>query len=344
MRTCKSNYIEPRQGWLLISLRCSQALVVGALVLGIFVIPASVTFAVDCAFDHSNSDIYGYRFTIQTFESICAGPPDVRFRQPDIVARPGRYTVTASSIDGRTKSWTVTATRPGVYRFFAPGIGGSQFVVWWPALGIPSLMSFIGATYTHGNRDDNLSIADLRRVITNRRISVTCGTISRLLNNILSDLGSESRLAYSITTRSKNGLDDGHIMLEVWEASKWVLYDPDSRTMFGTKQRPLSVADLDSDFRPNVYKNVTPLGPPLTLDHFGFVDSSGVDLSFLEERSRVSAKALGKWYRRVLGRVGVEMGGSVLFARSREPRVDTLVLSSFPAAKFVPLVELKRGP
>lgn len=317
---------------------------IGMVVLSILVFPPSRSVAEDCAFDPNSEDIYGYRFTTQTFESICAGPPELRFREPNIVARPGRYTVTASSIDGRTKSWTVTATRPGVYRFFAPGIGGSQFVVWWPALGIPSLMSFIGAAYTHGNRDDNRSIADLRRVITDRRISVTCGTISRLLKNILSDLGSESRLAYSITTRSKNGLDDGHIMLEVWEANKWVLYDPDSRTMFGTKQKPLSVADLDSNFRPNVYKNITPLGPPLTLDHFGFVDSSGVDLSFLEERSRVSAKALGKWYRRVLGRVGVEVGGGVFFARSREPQVDTLVLSSFPAAKFLPRVELRRGP
>jgi len=205
-------------------------------------------------------------------------------------------------------------------------------------------MEYFSYLYTHGNRDDRLTADELIRMAKVRRISVTCGTVSRLLQQVLADLKIRSRIVQSITTRTRNGLDDGHVMLEVWSRKGWTLFDPDSRTMFGSVRYHLGVADIQTGFNPKVGENITQLGPPLTLDHFHFVTDTGVDLAFLEERSRISPAALEQWYRRVLGRIGVESGGKMLFVRSRHDRDNALVESLFPSVRFVSAKSLRSSP
>lgn len=298
----------------------------------------------DCAFDVTKGDIYGYRVNSDLFEEICVSEHSRLHPEPKLVSLPGTYSLEATTASGVTSSWSVVAKRPGVYRFFSPVSGGRQFIVWWPSLGVTKLMEYFSYLYTHGNRDDRLSADELIRLARVRRISVTCGTVSRLLQQVLAELKIRSRIVQSITTRTRNGLDDGHVMLEVWSRKRWMLFDPDSRTMFGSVRNQLGVADMQTGFNPKVGENITQLGPPLTLDHFHFVTDTGVDLAFLEERSRISASALEQWYRRVLGRIGVESGEKMLFVRSRQASVNALVKSLFPSVRFVSVKSLRSSP
>ena len=298
----------------------------------------------NCAFDVTNGDVYGYRVNSDLLEEICVLEHSRMHPEPKIVSLPGTYSFEMTTASGVTSSWSVIAKRPGVYRFFSPVSGGRQFVVWWPSLGVTKLMEYFSYLYTHGNRDDHLNADELIQLAKVRRISVTCGTVSRLLQQVLTELKIKSRIVQSITTRTRNGLDDGHVLLEVWSRKRWTLFDPDSRTMFGSIRNQLGVADLQNGFIPKVGVNITQLGPPLTLDHFHFVTDTGVDLAFLEERSRISASALEQWYLRVLGRIGVESGGEMLFVRSRQDSVNALVASLFPSVRFVSVKFLKSSP
>jgi hypothetical protein len=137
--------------------------------------------------------------------------------------------------------------------------------------------------YLHGNKDDSLSIEEPKVASLNRKLSVTCGIIVQLLIELFSDFGTDARQAVNFTLMETNGLDDGHTMLEIKVDGRWVLFDPDSRTVFGNGDNLLGVVDLASNFQPLVGVNIMQLGPLSSMDSSGFLDENNVDLSFLEE-------------------------------------------------------------
>jgi hypothetical protein len=73
----------------------------------------------------------------------------------------------------------------------------------------------------------------------------------------------------------------------------------------------------------------------MMIDVGGFVDAQGNDLSFLEQRSRVSSASLTTWYKRVLGVVGVEINGTYYFNNRVDDRRVQVIQSQFPANKLV---------
>jgi hypothetical protein len=138
-----------------------------------------------------------------------------------------------------------------------------------------------------------------------------------------------------------NGLDDGHIMLEAKVDGKWALFDPNSRTVFGNGDILLGVADLASNFRPLVGVNIMQLGPLSAIDNSGFLDENNVDLSFLEEKSRVSPASLSDWYSKVLGTVGIHVGSAYLFPISVSAFAEQRIKSFYPSVEFVALETLR---
>jgi hypothetical protein len=231
--------------------------------------------------------------------------------------------------------FSIDAREPGLYRFFVPGFGGQQFLVWEPELGIVSFMTDVGYIYLHGNKDNSLSVEELEVASLNRKLSVTCGTIVMLLIDLLSDFGIDARQALSVTLMEINGLDDGHVMLETKVDGKWVLFDPDSRTVFGDGDYLLGVADLASNFRPLVGVNIMQLGPLSSMDNSGFLDENNVDLSFLEEKSRISPESLSNWYARILGSVGIQVGSVYMFPTAVSAFVEQRVRFFYPTVEFV---------
>lgn len=73
----------------------------------------------------------------------------------------------------------------------------------------------------------------------------------------------------------------------------------------------------------------------MMVDVGGFLDAKGNDLSFLEQRSRISSVSLTKWYRRVLEVVGVEIDGTYYFNNRVDDRRLQVIQSQFPTNKLV---------
>jgi hypothetical protein len=306
--------------------------------------PTAARSAGSCAFELQPQGLVAYRMSDSTVEEVCVHDATSEPNTHELISKAGWLTLEMNSPAGDTLRWSVIAKKPGVYRFFAPRFGSRQVVVWWPSLGITRLFVYLSFVSEHGNRDDSRSDVDLETIVRERRISVTCGTISRFIQSLLHDLGITSRLAVSTTLRSLNQLDDGHIMLEVWWKKKWFLFDPDSSTYFGTKARQLGVADLQRQFVPTVGRNITSYGNMMLVDNSGFVASDGTNLSFLEERSRLSNQFLTLWYRRVLGRVGVLEGDQTFFASGANESANARVKYMFPSAQFVAITRLTSSP
>jgi hypothetical protein len=302
----------------------------------------AVETASSCSFSPSTGDIYGYRISQNEIFDACTTEGTAPALPDQLVIRPGIYLLSFPKEDGGLFSRVISATKPGVYKFIVPGLGSRQFQVWWPKLGVTRLMTDLGYLYVHGNRDDQFDMGTLASIGTQRNLSVTCGTISNLTRSILKKFQIESRIVVSRTLERPYGLDDGHIMLEIRDGKSWVLFDPDSRSFFGTKKHKLGVADLPIGFVPLVGKNIQVYGPLMMVDVGGFLDAKGNDLSFLEQRSRISSVSLTKWYRRVLEVVGVEIDGTYYFNNRVDDRRLQVIQSQFPTNKLVSSKFLRR--
>jgi hypothetical protein len=58
-------------------------------------------------------------------------------------------------------------------------------------------------------------------------------------------------------------------------------------------------------------------------------------LSLIEERSHTTTQALGEWYERVLGRVGVIVDAVPYFGQSANSFENERVIDMYPNARFV---------
>ena len=289
----------------------------------------------NCSFSPPNGEMISYRISQNEIFDVCTSIGTAKPLPNQLVVGPGVYLLSFQKDNGEALSQVVMAKKPGIYKVIAPGLGSRQFQVWWPKLGVSRLFTDFGYFYVHGNKDDHLDVEALAAIGTTRNISVTCGTISNLLRNVLKKFRIESRIAVSSTIQQPNGLDDGHIMLEVRAGKSWVLFDPDSRTFFGTNNRKIGVADISVSFLPRVGKNIQVYGPLMMVDVGGFADSKGNDLSFLEQRSRISPNSLTHWYNRVLGVVGVEINGTYYFNKSADNNHLPRLRDQYESVKFV---------
>jgi len=71
------------------------------------------------------------------------------------------------------------------------------------------------------------------------------------------------------------------------------------------------------------------------IENFGFVHNDGIDLSFLEERSRLTTKSLESWYPRVVGGIGKEADDDYLLIRPTSKVARDRIRFSFPLTVFV---------
>jgi hypothetical protein len=84
-----------------------------------------------------------------------------------------------------------------------------------------------------------------------------------------------------------------------------------------------------------VGKNIQEYGPLMMVDVGGFVDKQDNDLSFLEQRSRVSSASLTMCYKRVLGVVGVEIDGTYYFNNQVDEQSLQVIQGEFVTSKLV---------
>lgn len=89
------------------------------------------------------------------------------------------------------------------------------------------LMHDLAQHHRHGWRDEGDPIPDLvARYRAGEILECICGSISAVGVQVLRDAGLPARVVGVVTQQPFNGTD-GHIMLEVWLAGAWRLYDLD---------------------------------------------------------------------------------------------------------------------
>jgi hypothetical protein len=296
--------------------------------------------SLDCAFAVSAPGVLAHRTTNGRLEGVCTFSADRSWGAipEDVLAPPGRYTV---DVGGRAVS--VDARTSGLYQLYIPGVGNRQFVVWSRRDGIEFLMRHLAGLTAHGTRHDQLDPEQLIAKASTEVLSITCGTAVDFTARVLSTRGIQTRRVVTYTREPTNGVDDGHIMLEVLVDGTWSLYDPDLGTRFIATNTPLGAASLAAGRRPVFGQTVRFYAPEhrSQLDYSSLKDSSGYDFTFLELRSRANDRAIERWYRRVIGLVGIETGDGVVVA-TRFPRDNAIVLSWRPTARIVSVDELSR--
>ena len=154
-----------------------------------------------------------------------------------------------------------------------------------------------------GNADDGLSTEQLTSLCQNRFVSLTCGRLATLVKSILDKAGMRSRRVSTCTLLPRNGFNDGHELLEVFDPTlqRWLVVDVDKKCMAFDKEQPLSVVQLCSKLRDGA--DISLRGMPNTVpvvDWFGFRQSgTEFDFQFLEFYTYSTTEGYLRYLRRI---------------------------------------------
>ena len=152
-----------------------------------------------------------------------------------LIIAPGKY-----SIFG----YTYDLQEEGLYRFVHPFNQNQQRIVFGSAPQV--ILSSVSWIVSHGNYDDNKTNKELSQKAMGSKLFLTCGAISRWARFLLNNYNIDSRLAAGLTLDNWNSYNNGHTLLEVYEADndRWVLYDLDNNVQIFQKETPLSLVDF----------------------------------------------------------------------------------------------------
>jgi hypothetical protein len=287
----------------------------------------------NCAFDQGSAHIHGHRISNGRLFGVCTGSSThaLELIPERIVVPPARYAVTVGS-----DLVSVDATTDGLYQLYLPGGATRQFVVWTRRNGTEALLRNVAGLYAHGTGDDLLGIDELISAAKTRLLSITCGNAVRLAKELLIQQGIRAREVFTITHERRNGIDDGHILLEVISQNRWVLYDPDLKIRFTAGSRPLDLVDVRAQSSLRLGTNFRFYAQEFAgrISYTDLRDANGADFTFIEIRTQFSPATIERWYQRVLGSVGRYSGSEVIFWEPAQARRGQ-ILQIYPVARFV---------
>lgn len=168
---------------------------------------------------------------------------------------------------------------------------------------IYQLMSSISWLSIHGNRHNGLTQKEKTRIVLTEKLSLTCGYISQFSVNLLKELNIKSRLVWGVVAKNKfrNGYDDGHTMLEVFDIleNKWVLFDIDNNRYFKNSSGiSLNFIEFWQALKNKKYNLETiRLANDSSIDFSGFISADGYKFGLYSESIMNS---ISEWYKRVL--------------------------------------------
>lgn len=183
----------------------------------------------------------------------------------------------------------------GLYRFFNPGVGNIQRVVY--QADACALMSGLCWLHTHGGRDDFKTDDELCRLAMTGKLVMTCGPFSNFMTRLLAGRGVRIRVVEVKTLLDRNGYNDGHVLTEVNLDGRWIVFDPDPHLFYRYNGRRLNLPDLVRQVRAGDYER-EPLARAIPFAMTDFKDpESGYDYALWYE----TASALGdSAFRRVM--------------------------------------------
>jgi hypothetical protein len=168
---------------------------------------------------HIEPIVYLFQGT-QAVELKSSGVGGKKLIKKQLIVEPGLF-----DIDGKTY-----LVSEGLLRVVRPGGKNDQRIVY--AQDVDKLLSSISWIHSHGNRDDGFGYKKLNRLASRQKLYLTCGIASQWINQLLTQLGVESRIVTTLTLGTLNKFDNGHTMVEVKRNGKWELYDFDNANYF----------------------------------------------------------------------------------------------------------------
>ena len=131
----------------------------------------------------------------------------------------------------------------GLYRFWdgSSSVIHSRLVY---ANDIYGYMSAFAWHQIHGSEDETTNYQAAATAGMTHKWRMRCGPISGLVNWFMGLWSLQSRVVSLLTLGPKNGEDDGHVAIEVFDGGKWKLWDIDNGVYFTQNGVHLSAAEI----------------------------------------------------------------------------------------------------
>lgn len=142
-------------------------------------------------------------------------------------------------------------TLPGLYRFWNGGNSAIQSRICYTPDGLYEYLAGVSWHHTHGVEDEQANYQLMANGGMTRKWRLRCGYIAGLMHWFLPQWFSyfgqttmKTRIINVLTRGPLNGIDDGHIIFEVFHENKWKMWDI-SNGIYWTKDGVhLSTAEL----------------------------------------------------------------------------------------------------
>lgn len=249
--------------------------------------------------EHINSGYSSYLYcdTISDLVQIHSQQQVEPFLPSKLIITPGVYKVGSNVVDMR---------KEGLYRFIFPNENNYQVIVYKNNL--KAVLSALAWMHTHGDVDNKFSVLQLSEKATHDKVYLTCSKIVAFSCAVLNRLGYRTRIVGGIANEIRNGFDDEHTLLELFDpaSNKWIVADIDNNSVFRHKG---SSALLDfHELRDALYANQVEqvlLSKDVKFDISGFKSKQDYTLGFIMER-RNNSEQLLIWYKRIFKTMIIE--------------------------------------
>ncbi len=132
----------------------------------------------------------------------------------------------------------------GLYRFWDGGNSAIQSRLVMAPGGIYDFLAGVSWHHTHGVEDETSNYQLMCNGGMFHKWRLRCGAIAGLMKWLLPQYGYQCRLINLLTLEAKNGIDDGHIVFEVFHDNKWKLWDITHGCYYRLNGAHLSAAEI----------------------------------------------------------------------------------------------------
>lgn len=150
---------------------------------------------------------------------------------------PGKYLFNGKGYD---------CTASGLYRFWNGGNSAIQSRLVMATGGIYDFLAGISWHHTHGVEDETYNYQALANGGMTHKWRLRCGYVAGFCIWYLQQYGYQCRKINLLTLEALNGVDDGHIVFEVFHEGKWKLWDITNGCYFKLSGVHLSAAEIIS--------------------------------------------------------------------------------------------------
>lgn len=187
-------------------------------------------------------------------------------------------------------------TAPGLYKFWDGTANPiqSRFVFGGD---LPTFMAALSAHHVHGVADETTNWQSLATSGMTSKWELRCGFITGLANWWVPQYGFPARSISIYTMQPPNGVDDGHVVIEVSHGGKWKMWDLTNGIYFTLNSVHLSTDEVIAAGVLNCTR--VPLG---NLDKMNSAMAGNFDMGSYSDMTRQTPAEIDAWFSRIFQR------------------------------------------